>query len=96
MPRSSIVSRIVHDTFAELPRPAPLGTRWWETLPLTFSREHERFSLALRDALENTKNLAVSHGIINMSQKDHLGLDQRSRVMVQVVAGKWKLAGDAQ
>lgn len=56
----------------------------------------KEFKLALRDALENTKNLAVSHGIINMSQKDHLGLDQRSRVMVQVVAGKWKLAGDAQ
>ena len=54
------------------------------------------FRKALRDALENTKNLAGSHGIFNMSPTDHLGFDQRSRVMVQVVDGKWKLAGDAK
>ena len=56
----------------------------------------KEFKVALRDALENTKDLAVSHGIVNMSPKDHLGLDQRSRVMVQVVDGKWKLVGDAR
>lgn len=36
------------------------------------------FRRALREAFEATKNLAVSHGIINMSQQDHLGFDQRS------------------
>ncbi|HJW55222.1 MAG TPA: ABC transporter substrate-binding protein [Burkholderiaceae bacterium] len=56
----------------------------------------KEFRKALRDALENTKDLATSHGIINMNAKDHLGLDQRSRVMVQVVDGKWKLVGDAR
>lgn len=49
------------------------------------------FRKALRDALEQTKDLAVSHGIMNMSATDHLGMDQRSRVMVQIVDGKWKL-----
>jgi branched-chain amino acid transport system substrate-binding protein len=49
------------------------------------------FRKALRDALENTKELPVSHGIMTMSPTDHLGLDQRSRVMVQIVDGKWKL-----
>jgi branched-chain amino acid transport system substrate-binding protein len=54
------------------------------------------FRKALRDALENTKELAGSHGIFNMSATDHLGFDQRSRVMVQIVDGKWKLGGDAK
>lgn len=49
------------------------------------------FRRGLRDALENTRNLAGAHGIFNMSPTDHLGLDQRSRVMVQIVNGKWKL-----
>jgi branched-chain amino acid transport system substrate-binding protein len=52
------------------------------------------FRSALRDALENTKDLAVSQGIVNTTPKDHLGFDQRSRVMVQVTNGKWKLVGD--
>ncbi|WP_242490092.1 ABC transporter substrate-binding protein [Noviherbaspirillum cavernae] len=55
----------------------------------------KEFRAALRDALENVKNLPASHGIFNMGPTDHLGLDQRSRVMVQVVNGKWKLAGSA-
>ena len=54
------------------------------------------FRKGLRDAIEGTRNLAGAHGIFNMSPTDHLGLDQRARVMVQVVDGKWKLAGDAQ
>jgi branched-chain amino acid transport system substrate-binding protein len=53
------------------------------------------FRLALRDAIENIKNLAGAHGIFNMGPKDHLGFDQRARVMVKIVDGKWKLAGAA-
>ena len=49
------------------------------------------FRRALRDALENTKNLEVSNGAVNMSKTDHLGLDSRARVMVQVQNGKWVL-----
>ncbi len=49
------------------------------------------FRSALRDALEGTKNVIGAHGIFNMSSTDHLGLDARSRVMVQVVSGTWKL-----
>ena len=54
------------------------------------------FRKGLRDALENTRELAGAHGIFNMSSTDHLGFDQRSRVMVQIVDGKWKLGGDAK
>lgn len=51
----------------------------------------KEFKLALRDALEGLKNVTVSHGMVNMSAQDHLGFDQRARVMVQVVNGDWKL-----
>jgi branched-chain amino acid transport system substrate-binding protein len=54
----------------------------------------EAFRSALRDALESTKELAVSHGIINMSPANHNGLDQRARVMVQITDGKWKVLGE--
>jgi len=49
------------------------------------------FRRALRDALEATKNLAVTNGVVNMSATDHLGLDSRARVMVRIEGGKWKL-----
>jgi branched-chain amino acid transport system substrate-binding protein len=56
----------------------------------------KEFRKALRDAIEGIRNLPVSHGIVNMGPADHVGLDQRARAMVQVVGGKWKLAGQAK
>ena len=41
------------------------------------------FRTALRDALEQIKEVPGAHGIFNMSENDHLGLDQRARVMVK-------------
>jgi branched-chain amino acid transport system substrate-binding protein len=49
------------------------------------------FRVALRDALESTKEVAGAHGVFNMSTTDHLGLDQRARVMVKIEGGAWKL-----
>ena len=49
------------------------------------------FRSALRAALEGIHDLHVSNGVVNMSPKDHLGLDQRARVIVRIVDGKWKL-----
>lgn len=48
------------------------------------------FRAALRDALEQVKELPGAHGIFNMSPADHLGLDQRARVMVKIENGAWK------
>jgi len=48
------------------------------------------FRAALRDALEQIKELPGAHGIFNMSPGDHLGLDQRARVMVKIEGGAWK------
>jgi len=47
------------------------------------------FRAALRDALENVKNLSVSQGVFNMSPTDHAGFDERARVMVKVENGAW-------
>jgi branched-chain amino acid transport system substrate-binding protein len=49
-----------------------------------------QFRAALRDALEGEKDVAGAHGIFNMSPTDHLGLDQRARVMVKIENGTWK------
>ncbi len=48
------------------------------------------FRAALRDALEQLQDVAGAHGIFNMSPTDHLGLDQRARVMVKIENGTWK------
>ncbi|MFM0069780.1 ABC transporter substrate-binding protein [Paraburkholderia sediminicola] len=47
------------------------------------------FRGALRDALEATRGLADTNGVVNMSVTDHLGLDQRARVMVEIKNAKW-------
>ena len=48
------------------------------------------FRAALRDALEGVQELPGAHGIFSMSPNDHLGLDQRARVMVKIENGTWK------
>ena len=49
------------------------------------------FRAALRDAIESAKNVVGSHGVYSMSPKDHTGLDNRARVLVQVQGGSWRL-----
>jgi branched-chain amino acid transport system substrate-binding protein len=48
------------------------------------------FRSALRDALESAREVQGAHGVFNMSATDHLGLDQRARVMVKIENGQWK------
>lgn len=48
------------------------------------------FRAALRDALEQVKEVSGAHGVFSMTEKDHLGLDQRARVMVKIENGAWK------
>ncbi|HMM54087.1 MAG TPA: ABC transporter substrate-binding protein [Candidatus Desulfobacillus sp.] len=51
----------------------------------------KEFRAALRDALEGLKEVYGAHGVFSMSPTDHLGLDQRARVMVKIENGKWVL-----
>ncbi|MBL8488181.1 MAG: ABC transporter substrate-binding protein [Rhodocyclaceae bacterium] len=50
----------------------------------------KEFRKALRDAIENVKDVQGANGVYGMSKTDHIGLDNRARVMVQIVDGKWK------
>lgn len=49
------------------------------------------FRAALRDALEGTHELVVTHGVIDMTPSNHNGFDDRARVMVTIADGTWKL-----
>ena len=49
------------------------------------------FRAALREALENVKELPAVHGVFNMSAKDHNGFDGRAAIMATVENGDWKL-----
>jgi len=65
-----------------------------QAIPVALKRAQpgtREFRSALRDALEAVHDLHVSNGVVNMSKNDHLGLDQRARVIVKVVGGKWQL-----
>ena len=50
-----------------------------------------QFREALRNALENTKEVAGTQGVYNMSPTDHSGFDKRGREMIIVKNGQWKL-----
>ena len=47
--------------------------------------------VAVRDALEQTKEFIGVDGIFTMSPEDHLGLDLRAFKMIEVRNGNWKL-----
>ena len=72
------------DAWLELAQAIPIAAK--KAKPGT-----REFRTALREALEGLHNLHVSNGVVNMSKNDHLGLDQRARVIVKVVDNKWKL-----
>jgi branched-chain amino acid transport system substrate-binding protein len=52
------------------------------------------FRAALRDALEATKDLVSSQGVVNMTQQDHSGYDSRARVLLTVKDGRFELVKD--
>jgi branched-chain amino acid transport system substrate-binding protein len=52
------------------------------------------FRAALRDALEATRELVGTQGVYNMSAADHSGFDERSRVLITVKEGGWRLLRD--
>lgn len=49
------------------------------------------FRQGLRDALESEREIVVSHGVLNYTPTDHLGFDQRGRVMLRIDKGQFKL-----
>lgn len=49
------------------------------------------FRSALRDAIENVKDVVYSQGVVTMKPDDHVGQDKRARVLVTIENGAWKL-----
>ena len=52
------------------------------------------FRAALRDALENTKELVGTQGVYNMTPQDHAGFDKRGRVLMTLKNGAWQLLAE--
>ena len=50
-----------------------------------------QFRVALRDAIVSTKELAGTHGVYNFKPDNRYGSDERSRVIVKLDKGQWKL-----
>ena len=51
----------------------------------------EAFRVALRDALEQQRDVVGCQGVFNMSPSNHNGMDERARVLVTVKDGKFRL-----
>lgn len=51
----------------------------------------KEFRSALREALEQTKELVATQGVYNMTPQDHSGFDQRGRELITVKNGKFVL-----
>ena len=49
----------------------------------------KEFRAALRDGLENARDIHGAHGVFNMTPQDHNGLDNRARMMIRIEDGKW-------
>ena len=49
------------------------------------------FRAALRDALEQTRELVGTQGVYDMSTADHSGFDRRGRELMQLKDGAWRL-----
>jgi branched-chain amino acid transport system substrate-binding protein len=48
------------------------------------------FRQALRDAIESTREMVGTHGVFNMSAKDHYGHDERAYALIRSENGGWK------
>lgn len=51
----------------------------------------EAFRTALRDAIEQEREVVGGQGVFNMSPANHNGMDERARVLVTVKDGKFRL-----
>lgn len=52
------------------------------------------FRRALRDAIEQTEDLTVPNGVLNITPQDHQGFDERAAVMGVIRDGKFSYAPD--
>jgi branched-chain amino acid transport system substrate-binding protein len=73
-----------HDALQVLQRIVPLALKRAKPGSVEFRQ-------ALRDALESEKDIVISHGVLNFTRTDHLGFDERGRVMLKIDKGQFRL-----
>ncbi|RJG07371.1 ABC transporter substrate-binding protein [Noviherbaspirillum cavernae] len=52
------------------------------------------FRAALKDALESTKGITITQGVVRYTPKDHFGLEDDARVLLTIDNGNWKLVNN--
>jgi branched-chain amino acid transport system substrate-binding protein len=82
-------------------KPATFGANTWDggillqrAIPIALKSGKpgtEAFRAALRDALEQEREITGTQGVFNMSATNHNGMDERARVLVLVKDGKFRL-----
>jgi branched-chain amino acid transport system substrate-binding protein len=73
-----------YDTYLMLDKVVPIALK--KAKPGT-----PEFRQALKDALESTPALAVSHGVLDFTPTDHWGFRPDTGVILKVVNGEWKM-----
>jgi branched-chain amino acid transport system substrate-binding protein len=82
-------------------KPATFGANTWDAgiilqraLPVAMKKARPgtaEFRAALRDAVEQERDIVGCQGVFNMSATDHNGMDERARVLVVVRDGRFRL-----
>jgi len=82
-------------------RPATFGANTWDSglilqraIPVALKAGKpgtEAFRSALRDAIEQEREVVGCQGVFNMSATNHNGMDERARVLIVVKDGKFRL-----
>ena len=85
-------------------KPATFGANTWDgglllekAIPIALKVGKpgtEAFRSALRDALEQARDVVGTQGVFNMSATNHNGMDERARVLVIVRDGKFRLLAE--
>jgi branched-chain amino acid transport system substrate-binding protein len=84
--------------------PATFGANTWDAgllleraMPAALAAAKpgtEAFRVALRDALEQQREVVGCQGVFDMSPTNHNGMDERARVLVTVRDGRFRLLAD--
>lgn len=82
-------------------KPATFGANTWDAgiilqraIPVALAKAKPgtaEFRAALRDAIEQERDIVGCQGVFNMSATDHNGMDERARVLVVVRDGRFRL-----
>ncbi len=82
-------------------RPATFGANTYDAglllqqaIPIALKKAKpgtEEFRVALRDALEQERDVIGCQGVFNMSATNHNGMDERARVLIVVRDGRFRL-----